>query len=115
MIASALSVSGRETELEEWREGDGDGDVTYRLPIRWGNDMVSMLGACLHRVDDPYYFVNATPCFHRVGEDSTDFFLLIDDKDGANSVELWVTGCDILIGGTFFSVKPRKVLACYYN
>jgi hypothetical protein len=77
--------------------------------------MIPVLGACLHRVDDPYYFVDVAPCFHGVGEDGADLFLLIDDEDGTNGVELWATGRDLLVGGIFFSIEPRKLLAYHYN
>lgn len=74
--------------------------------------MISVLGACLHRVDDPDYFVDVAPCFHRVGEDGANLFFLVDNEDRADSVQLWAAGRDFLVGGIFFSVEPRKLLAC---
>jgi hypothetical protein len=105
-------------ERQKGRDGEKGtegGKFTYRLPVHWGNNMISVLGACLHRVDDPDYFINVAPCFHRVGENSANLFLLIDNEDGADGVELRATGRDFLVGGIFFSVEPKKTLACHYN
>jgi hypothetical protein len=90
-------------------------NVTYRLPVDWGNDITSVLGACLHRIDDPYYFIDVAPCFHGIREDGANLFLLVDDEDGADGVELWAAGRDFLVGGAFFSIEPRKLLECHYN
>lgn len=84
--------------------------MTYRLPICWRYNVVPVLVTRLERVDHADNLIDATPGFHGIRQDGTDFFVGIDNEYGADGVQLWSAFRNILTGGMLFFVEPKNDL-----